>query len=53
MPTTVVIYRVTARDYRSSRDGHAARSAAAAKHFRIDVDRAVVRVEAEAWADKK
>ena len=50
MPTTVVFHRLAAREYRNSRDWYAARSDSVAERFRIAVDRAVARVEAEADA---
>lgn len=50
MPATVVFHQLAAREYRSSRDWYDARSDSVAERFRIAVDRAVARVEAEADA---
>jgi len=50
MSATVVFHRLAAREYRTSRDWYAARSDSVAERFRIAVDRAVARVEAEADA---
>jgi len=49
MPAAQVIFhRLAAREYRSSREWYAKRSAAVAERFRLAVDRAVDRIVKEA-----